>query len=140
MLDLVEKYATDHHKEVDGTWVTLGGEGRILLARIGNVNWQDALKKVPTNLRAQMESGKLDSRVTEGIIAKLLANTVLLDWEGLAEGEVEVPYSKENALRLLTELKDFRDMVFEYAGDIENFRHEKLEEDAKNSESGSSGT
>lgn len=46
----------------------------------------------------------------------------LMGWEGLAEGGKDLPYSKENALRILREYPFIREAVLKESDEILNFR------------------
>jgi hypothetical protein len=73
------------------------------------------------------------------ITVDLLVNYVLLDWEGVEYGSngdghaLKLPYSKENARKVMTEVPAFRQMVEEAAATLSNFRQQDAEEDGKNS-------
>jgi hypothetical protein len=67
------------------------------------------------------------------IFIESLAEAVLLDWRGIREGDTEVVYSKEEAMRLLglDEARDFRDFVVAVSADLNTFRAERIEEAGK---------
>ena len=46
----------------------------------------------------------------------------IIDWKGILEDGAEVPFTKENATRILTEHSFIREQVMEAAGDLLNFR------------------
>jgi len=66
-------------------------------------------------------------------MAEVYAETVLLGWTGVAdENGTPLPFTKENCVKLLTDLPDlFRD-IQEQAQRVANFRAADLEADAKN--------
>jgi hypothetical protein len=61
-----------------------------------------------------------------------MADSILLDWRGVEEAGQVLPYSKENAMRILLEYKDLRDQVTEIANEMESFRAEEHQEAEKN--------
>ncbi|MDI1362511.1 hypothetical protein [Methylotenera sp.] len=131
-MDIFASFATDEKLEVEGTWVPLGGTAKILVARAGN-------KKYGRLLSAAVDKNKLalDAKTDEAdalsdsIMVDVLANSVLLGWEGLSfKGTEALPYNLENAKTLLA-VKDFRALVSEKARNIDNFRATAEEATAK---------
>jgi len=141
MLDLKKEFLVDSKKEIEGVWFDDFGEGvRIKLARIGNAEYQKELTRLQRPHRRAIRRGTLSDAISESILNKVVAKTIVLDWEGLAEDGVEIPYSYENCLRILNTYKDFRDQIVEIASEMDYFRAELDEEAEGNSESSSSGT
>lgn len=120
--DIFKAFATDEQKEAGGTWVSIGSGARLLVARTGN-------RKYAKMLLAEGERNKevldLDDdhadQVSNDLMAKVIANTILLGWEGVWYKGLELPYSTANA-EMLLKLKDFRRLVMKHAEDINNFR------------------
>lgn len=141
MLDLKKEYATDKEKEIEGIWMEDFGEGvRIKIARIGNPEYQKKITKFQKPHRKAMRRGTLPDSVADTILNRAVADTIVLDWEGIAEDGKLVPYSFENCLRILNEYKDFRDQVIEAASEMETFKLEQDDESEGNSPPTSSGT
>ncbi len=139
--DLKTQFETNEQLEIDGVWEDLDDEGAgLLIARVGNKAYLKAYQKVPIGVRRQLDSGSLPEGMGENIVCKLLARTILLDWRNLANDGEEIPYNYENALKMLTSYKDFRDLVWTISTDQSRFREEALEEEAKNSKSASPGS
>ena len=67
------------------------------------------------------------------IMREVVAETVLLDWEGFTAGGKPYPYSVENAKHLFAQphLHDFYDMVRGLSEDLELFKQSQ-DADAKN--------
>lgn len=130
-MDIFKLYATDEAVEVSGAWKEIGPGAKILVARAGNDEYAAAIQTEVDTHRLQLElGGKAGKRVNDEIMVRVMARTILKGWEGLTfKGEV-VTYSYENACRLLA-LKEFRALVLEIAGDIENFRIKEEEEQGK---------
>lgn len=62
------------------------------------------------------------------IMVRLIVKHLLLDWENIFIDDELVPFSAENAKRVLTEFPKFRDMVVAEMRRLENFRAKKREE------------
>lgn len=131
---------TDRKREEDGVWVPYESSFELLLSRIGNPRYkQFLLKKSKTNMR-RIQRGKIDIQEAEDLIKRAMAQTVILDWRGLYdEKDVEIPFSKEEALLALREDDDFYEEVFAIAQDRELFRNDELEGKAGNLSDASSG-
>lgn len=141
MFDIKKEFGTDTQKEIEGVWIDDFGEGlKIKIARIGNPEYQKLFNRISKPHRKAIRRGTLKDETAEKLLIQAMAKGIVLDWKGLSEDGVEIPYSYENALRLLTDYKDFREQVTEVATEIEAFRTEDEEEAEKNFEMSSNGT
>ena len=131
-MDLRE-FKTDKSKEEDGVWESLGDECSVKVARYGNPAMLRAYRKYPRVLRQRLENGQVDDDKSAAVMAEVMADTVLLDWKGLKEDKKNVPYNRENCIRVLKEYPDFRGMVFEIANEAQLYHEEGVGETAKNS-------
>lgn len=132
-MDLFSKYKTDADKERDGVWVPLDGESRIRIARTNNPLYREAMVRKMNRYKMAAKSKVIPEDAWLDIVNELVAETILVDWEGITEKGQPLPYSVENAKRVLTELKDFREMVLSIADNMENFKEELDEGTEKNS-------
>lgn len=138
-LDLNKHFKTDELKEREGIWEDLGEGAKVLIARIGNKNYTEAYRKVPKGVRRMIERGALMDSKVDDLICELIAATILLDWKEIEMSGKVVKYSPENAKKLLLELPEFREFIWEIANDFQRFHDEGTDADAKNSSSASSG-
>jgi len=136
MVDLKKDFGTDKDKEIEGVWFDSEFEGdtKCLIARVNNPNYMKVFNRLSKPHRRALRKQTISEEISEVIMLKTMAETILLDWKNLKEGDVEVPYTKENAYRVLKEYRDFRDIVADLANDIEGFRIEMEEEAEKNLE------
>lgn len=131
-MDVLKKFKTSEEKETTGVWIPLEGNAKILVARIPNQKYQKALQKKTAQYRFGNRLSNIAESELERILIEVMAETVLLGWEGFLEGDKPLPYSKENATRLLKGLRDFRDFVADIARDMTIFKEEVEEADIKN--------
>jgi hypothetical protein len=133
-MDLNE-YKTDENLELDGVWVDLGDTDKtqLLIARIGNPHFNRVLRAKMKPFRNLIQRDKLPVETQETMLTETMAETILLGWKNLKRDGKDVKYSQSVALKLMSELKDFRELVTEVANSMETFRIEEEEEDAKNS-------
>lgn len=130
----LKAFKTDLEKEQEGAWVDLGdGISRLKIARMNNPRYRDAQQRKLQRYKMAARSKVVPDDVWEGILNELIAETILVDWEGITDNGTPLPYSVEHAKRALTELKDFREMVLGFADDIANFKEELDEGTEKNS-------
>lgn len=137
MFDL-NSLRTNEALENAGVWRDLGNGAKLLLARLGNEEFSKMFSEL---VAPYAETGtKLPPEVQKEITVKCLARTVLIGWEGIFDGETPLDYSYDNAVRVLTEIKDFREIVIKLAGDLDAYKDKKDEELEGNSESASDGS
>lgn len=138
-MDLSKEFSTNEKAEIEGVWVDLGEESKLLIARAFNDNFVKAWRALPTGLRRRIDKGNVSRKEDLKLFSGLLSDSILLDWTGLSDEGKVIKYSKENATKMLAKYKEFRNFVWEMAGDIQLFRNEELEEDIKNSKGSSVG-
>ena len=132
MGDLAKNYATDKTAEQEGVWEPLADGIEIKVARIGNPNYQRIWEREIKPYRAQVDRGLMaDEKMTE-IIIKVMAEAVLLDWKSIEYGGKKLVYNRDNAIRILTELPDFRADVMFLANQQASFRADEIEDAEKN--------
>lgn len=132
MGDLKKLYKTDEVKETNGTWENLGDGIQVLVARWGNKNFNRVMEGMMKPHQHSLRNNNLPDDVASEIISKVMAKTILLGWEGIEEDSVTVVYSQKEALRLLTEYKDFKGRIQGIAQSMEIFKTQEDEETEKN--------
>lgn len=135
MLDVFDKFAVNLDAELNGTWKTFMG-AQFLIARSGNKNFNKALTDgYTTHAEVLDKKDEAADKVAEKILNEAIANTLILDWKGVAYQGKEVKYTRQNAIELLSkpELRDFRLALLSMADDVENFLLKHEEEQTKNS-------
>jgi hypothetical protein len=75
---------------------------------------------------------KLSDELATKISIEAMARTILLDWDGIAHDGRELPYSVEAAISVLTDVPEFREIVFRASNTFETFRLERLAADRGN--------
>jgi hypothetical protein len=139
----LESLKTDSKME-RGTWVRLDPSCRVKVVYTNSPEYaykqKVAMKPYRTVLAKTRDfDDAMSQEDQDKLTVQLLVDYVLLDWEGVEYGtngngeSVELPYSKDNARKVLTEVPAFRQMVEEAAATLSNFRTQDAEADAKNS-------
>ena len=124
----IARWKTDETLENEGVWQPAGEGCELKIARLGNPESTRLLRRYERKYRRQIDNGTLSPEKDAEITARVYAEAILLDWRGMKESGVEVPYSTENAFRLLNEYRELREMVADYAKDAEAYRQAELED------------
>jgi hypothetical protein len=139
-MDFSNTFATDQGLELKGVWEPLEGESALLVARAGNMEYQKEFNKLPRSVRYQIENDMLSPETAGELTCELMAKTLLLGWRAMADEGATIEYSKENAKKMLIKYPDLRQFVWVLANDRKRYMAQAAVEDAKNSESASSGS
>lgn len=116
----------DEKKELDGVWVDFDDEIKFKVAKWENPLWTVKLLSLMKPYQQRLQRGKeLEPDVYSGILNKVVAETILLDWSGLEE-----EYSVENALALLSDpaLKHVKEHILEQSQNVNLFYQDRVEE------------
>lgn len=126
MLDVFEVYATDEKLENEGTWRTIGGGAKLLIARAGNRAYSKMLTRLVNENQRDLDLNDEDAAaLSDSIMRQVLAKTVLLGWENVGNKGAPMTYSVENADTLLA-VKDFRALVSRLANEAEAYKLAKV--------------
>ncbi|MGQ0664604.1 MAG: hypothetical protein ACT4P2_13710 [Pseudomonadota bacterium] len=130
-----QQFTTDPVLETEGIVLDYG-DFKITIARAGGANrkFGKALDAKLKPHRRQIELGTLDDKLATRLMAEAYAEAVVRGWSGMTDADGHpLPFSRENAVQLLSDLPDlFRD-VQEQASRIALFRRQSLEDSEKNS-------
>lgn len=122
--------------DTDGVWADYQEGVRFRIARAGNRQFLRAADKIDAPFRKQIARGKLSTEKQIDNLCKAMAEAILLDWEGIATADGDLPYSAESAYAVLRHNPDVRDFVAEFSGQVENYRTETIKKTAKKSQTG----
>jgi len=130
-MEIVKQFAVDKEKESSGVWVPIGENARLKIARANNPNFKRLFRKLIAPYTAAIRTNSLPDDVDDEIMIKAIAETILVDWDGITENGAPVPYSVEKAIEYLKH-EPFRDMVTTFSRDLELFKQAQDEETEKN--------
>ena len=142
MANLYSRFATDSKLENDGVWVDMGADLQVKVARFGNPVHEKVMEKLRRPYRNILRSGgQLPEDVQTKLTVQGMAEAILLDWKGVTDASgKDLPHSIDNAVQVLSDLKDFRNEIAFLAMERETFRAQAIEKAAKNSKRGSAGS
>lgn len=130
-MDIFAAYATDESKEQNGAWFEIG-DARFLIARSNNRNYARALgKAVEQNQKVLDQKNDEADALSDRIMTNVLAETILLGWEGVKFKGKPLAYSIDNAKKVLA-IRDFRVEIMKRADEFDAYRLEKDAEAEKN--------
>lgn len=120
-MDIFSSYATDETLENEGKWFPLSKTAKVKVARAGNEKYTDLL-------RAKLKEASLDgmpekeaNAVAEDILIDVMAQTILLNWEGLTYQGAAAPVNATQA-KVFLKVKDFRKKIAGFSENFESFR------------------
>lgn len=132
MNNIYDLYSTDLEKEVNGAPVKFGEATLYIASSNSSTNSKYAecvASFVEKNTKRQLAE-KDDKREQ---LRELYAEAVLVGWENVKDKDgKDLPYSKQNALKLLTDLPRLFEEIITISSDINYYREEQREAAAKN--------
>lgn len=122
----------DADKARNGAWIDVDDTTRLLIARAGGQNFRRTMQKYLLEHREDIANDSFSDDAYRNLLAEIMADCVLLGWEGLTENGEPIEYSKEKAAALLSDpdYEDFFEIVSSYAENIENFR-ERIDKESE---------
>lgn len=124
-----KSFATNQELENQGTWHELGEGAKIKVARYGNKNFSKAFQQL---YKPHAGLKKIPDEKAEEILIKTFAKTILVGWEGFKYYGKDLPYTEENAEKVLKELPDLRDLVADLSKQAEYYKIQEVEQAEKN--------
>ena len=127
-------FATNEDLEREGINLDFG-DFAIRVARAGGSNKKYA-KALHTKMkphRKAFQSGTLDAKIGNRIMAEVYAETIILGWAGVVDADGnEMVFNKENCIKLFTDLPELFNQVIADAENFRLFKEEEEEDIAKN--------
>lgn len=120
-MDIFSSFATDEALETEGKWFPLSKTAKIKVARSGNPKYVELLRSKMKESQLELTSGKEADDIAEAILIDVMAESILLDWEGLTFKGKAAPVNQANAKKFLA-VKDFRKKVAALSENFDSFR------------------
>jgi hypothetical protein len=138
MASLKTTYGVDTKAEVEGVWHTLRGGIRVRIARAGNPRASELTLKLigEARERLRLPEGPLPGKEWDQILARVVAEAILLDWENVTnEADEPIPYSVEEGMKALLDpaLHDFAREIDQLSGNRQHYALKQEEAALKNS-------
>ena len=148
MSSLRKNFATNADKEITGVKFVAGindsdgSEIVFYIARSGGANSEfgKELERLTRPYRSQIGLKTLPADTDKKIYIEAFASSVIKGWDNVSEADISgnaadtgyAPFTKQNAVNLLTALPELFDMLKSFADEVSNFRDENKDDDAKN--------
>lgn len=139
-MSLYKQFKTDNNLEKTGILLQYGQNSKgkdicIRVARAGGAN--DAyIKRMEAKVKPvkrQIQNETIERAALLNILREVFAETVVLGWENVEDEQGNpLPFTKENCVKLFTDLPDLFDDLQEQSQRAALFRAEIREADAKN--------
>ena len=139
-MNIYKKFRTDEKLETKGIELNYGDNSKglpilIRIARAGgdNIQFTKTLEKRTKPFRRQLQLDTMDEKVAKKLMLEVYADSVILGWSGVEDADNnDIPFTRENCIKVMTDLPDLFADIQEQAGKAALFRIEVLEEDSKN--------
>lgn len=127
------RFATDQSKEEQGVWVDFGDGIRFRIRRLKSKASADVRNELNKPYLEQQRRGSLSQELQDQLLLKQIAYGIISDWEGVENADGQpIPYNRDNALQLMTDLPDLRDEIFAVSLDREAYKNAIEVDTAKN--------
>lgn len=136
-LSIFDICETDTTAEEEGRWFNDIFDDEtgidVKLRRLTSKKSLAVRRRLEKQYRSKAVKGKFPEEVAIQITVEQVAEAVIVGWKGIVDRDGSViPFSKENALRLMQALPAFRDLIIMKANALDNFRIEDRAEAEKN--------
>ena len=132
---LFAKFATDQDKEETGVWVDFGDDLKVKVRRLRSRKSIEVRKELDKPHVNEIRRGVMSPDVAEELLMRQVAGGVIADWKGVEDEDGTVlPYTPDNAYKLLKALPEFRDAIFQVSMDADAFKASDTEDAKGNSQ------
>ncbi len=122
-------FKTDVTASEDGVWIDIDSDASVKVARANNKKFRKRLQQLTAPYKRLIEQDKISDDKLDELLVIALAECVLLDWRGLSVNGENIEYSRENAIKILSDpaYVDFRDYIVSLSQDADVFREKEIE-------------
>lgn len=132
-MSIYKLFATDPGLEKDGFALEYG-DATFIIARAGGANkkFQSCIERKMRPYRSAINSGTMDEKTAQKLLAEAYAEAIILAWEGVTDQDDEpLEFTKENVIKVLIDLPDLFIDIQEQSTKVANFTIAEASEDAK---------
>lgn len=134
-MSVYDQFGTSEAVEKEGVWLEYENGVRIRVARAGGSNrrYLKAVERRFRTYRRRIQTGTMAVEAVTKILVEIFADTVILGWESVTDRDGNpIPFTRENCIRVMTDLPALFDDVQQQAANYELFLENILEDDAGN--------
>lgn len=132
---IYEKFATDKKAEQEGITLDYGDGMEIRIARAGgsNTKFESLIQSKLRKYERLRQNDLLEIAVLRPIMREIYAEAIVLGWSGVTDRDGNnLPFNKENAIQLFTDLPDLFEDIVVQSQRAALFRQTVLETEAGN--------
>lgn len=132
---IYDKFATDQKAEKEGIVLDYGDGMEIRIARAGgsNTKFESLVQSKLRKYESLRKHDLLEIAVLRPIMREIYAEAVVLGWKGVTDKDGnDLPFNKENAIQLFTDLPDLFEDIVVQSQRAALFRQNVLEDEAGN--------
>ena len=118
-------FKTNKELESQGIVLDFGGGLKFTVKRFGATNpkVKALMAKYYTPYTHAIQTGNLPPELESEISTKVFVESSMVSWEGVVDAEgKEIPFTTENAIKLLIDLPELATKLLEYASDYKNYK------------------
>lgn len=124
----INELMTDPKLERDGVWIEFDSETSFKIASAETTSYLELIEAKLKPFRSAKRSGTFDHETRRRLSIEAIAEGVLLDWKGVNMGGKPLPFTRDNAILVLSRVKEVLDFVSNSASDLSNFRAKEIQE------------
>lgn len=123
-MGLYNLFTTDRDLETSGIFLDISGS-KFLIARAGGSNkkFVNIARKRLAPFTEAMRRGAIDEETSMKVLIEIYADSIILDWENVTDSAGKtLKFSRENVIKILSDLPDLFEYIREEAEKVSNFR------------------
>lgn len=120
---LYARFKTNENTEEAGVWVNFGDDVRVRVRRLKSRASQAARAELDKPFAPEIRRGTMPEDKLKELAIKQVARGVIAEWEGVTDADGNaLPYTPENAFKVLTDLPEFAEAIIEISMNAENYK------------------
>ena len=128
MTDLYSLYQTNDEFETTGIWLQISDTTKFKVKRFGGKN-SPTIRKLTALYHKpyarMIELNTLPESKEREIYARIFIEACIIDWVGVTDKDgKELEFTKDNAMKLFTDLPELLDTLVNYASDAKNYKED----------------
>lgn len=125
--NLDKMFKTEKSLEADGIWFDISETTGFKLKRFGghnNPRVKELMNRLYKPYARMIENNTLAPEKETEITARIFIMTSMTDWKGVEIDGKEVPFSVEEAVKLMIALPELYEALYKHASDFQNFKED----------------
>jgi len=120
--DLDDVFGTSERETEEGKWFKVGKNAEFKLRRFNSKKSNKVRAALDAQYKSAFKVVKMPDELLEKITNEHIAVGIIVDWRGIKLNGEPLKYSKANAIAILEKYPDLRNIVADYALQLENWR------------------